>query len=43
MTAGDIANCWVVGGHRPPLQFHSDKCPEQPATKYPMLTGKMTC
>src|SRR5439155_23194195 len=20
MTAGDLSNCWIVGGHRPPLQ-----------------------
>jgi len=20
MTAGDVASCWIVGGHRPPLQ-----------------------
>src|SRR5881398_2896342 len=20
MTAGDVASCWTVGGHRPPLQ-----------------------
>ena len=21
MTAGDLATCWILGGHRPPLQF----------------------
>ena len=21
MTAGDVASCWILGGHRPPLQF----------------------
>ena len=23
MTAGDLAGCWIAGGHRPPLQFGS--------------------
>src|SRR5947208_14053338 len=22
MAAGDVASCWTVGGHRPPLQLH---------------------
>ena len=22
MTAGDVASCWTVGGHRPLLQLH---------------------
>jgi len=31
MTAGNVAACWTVGGHRPPLQY--------PSAYLPLRTG----